>query len=97
MAGLQDIVRGWQSMSIFKNFAWEATAAAKAAIALAQGRTAAVAGATTTVGNGVEQVPSVVFRPQIVDRADMLQILIPAHYVTRAQICAGFPAGQCLP
>jgi D-xylose transport system substrate-binding protein len=97
VAGLQDIVRGWQSMSIFKNFAWEATAAAKAAVALAQGRTAAAAGATTTVGNGVEQVPSVVLQPQTVDKANMLQILIPAHYVTQAQICAGFPAGQCLP
>ncbi len=88
---LQDILLGYQSMSIFKNFDWEATAAAKATLDLVEGKPVP---RTTMVNNGVANVPSTLFAPQVLTRSNLVQLAIKSGYTTIAAVCKGYP-GKC--
>ena len=88
---LQDILLGYQSMTIFKNFDWEATAAAKAAVALAEGKPVPH---TTMVNNGDVNVPSTLFTPQILTKSNINALAITSGYTTVAAVCKAYP-GKC--
>ena len=89
--GLQDILLGTQSMTVFKPIVQEASAAARGAVALAKGQGASGA---TTVSNGAGQVPSVLLTPIVVTKGNVATV-VKYGGATWAQICSGIPASQC--
>lgn len=93
--GLQYILEGEQSMTVFKPIVQEASVAAKVAVGLAEKKKHAVtAVARTKVGNGAGRVPSVLLQPIVVTKANM-GIVVKDGGGTWSQICSGIPASLC--
>jgi D-xylose transport system substrate-binding protein len=94
--GLQAIVAGNQSMTVYKSIRDEAGAAAKIAVALAKGDTAGAASlTTTTVDNGTGQVPALLLDPVAVTKDNSADVVIKDGYTTKDKICAGEAAAKC--
>jgi D-xylose transport system substrate-binding protein len=94
--GLQAIVAGNQSMTVYKSIRDEAGAAAKIAVALAKGDTAGAAAlTTTTVDNGTGKVPALLLDPVAVTRANIADVVIKDGYTTKDKICVGEAAAKC--
>lgn len=97
-AGLQRILAGDQTMTVYKAIKDEAGAAAKAALLLATGkREEARALATTTVDNGAGQVPSILLDPLVVTRENIRDTVIADGFTTIERICvdAAAAAAEC--
>ena len=95
-AGLQRILVGDQTMTVYKAIKQEATAAAKIAVNLAKGDRSAANGLTTTkVNNGAMEVPSVLLMPVVVTKQNIFSTVIPDGFTTKARICVGPAAAQC--
>jgi D-xylose transport system substrate-binding protein len=95
--GLQNIVTGQQSMTIFKNVKYEANAAAKLAIALIQGKTPSAAGLTLTKFDDPKDpshnIQALLLPAQVITQANVNDV-IKAGALTAAQICKGIQS-QC--
>jgi D-xylose transport system substrate-binding protein len=97
-AGLQRILAGDQTMTVYKGIKAEATAAAEIALLLAAGKTDEVAAkATTTVDNGAGQVPSILLDPVVVTKDNLFDTVIADGFTTKEKICvdAAAAAAQC--
>jgi D-xylose transport system substrate-binding protein len=95
-AGLQRILVGDQTMTVYKAIKDEASAAAKIAVALAKGdKSAADAVAKTTVNNGVTDVPSVLLDPVVVTKDNIFTTVVADGFTTKDKICTGPAAAQC--
>ncbi|MDW6025425.1 substrate-binding domain-containing protein [Mesorhizobium sp. BAC0120] len=97
-AGLQRILAGDQTMSVYKAIKAEAEAAAKAALLLAAGKKDEVAAlATTEVDNGAGKVPSILLDPVVVTRENIKETVIADGFTTRERICveAAAAAAEC--
>lgn len=95
LAGLQRVLLGTQSMTVFKNSQLEAKAAAQVAVGLAQGRSDAISSvATTTVNNGTMDVPALLLEPSVVTSANVGDV-VKAGLYTWAEICDAIPATAC--
>jgi D-xylose transport system substrate-binding protein len=93
--GLQYILEGAQSMTVFKPIVQEASVAAKVAVGLAEGKKNAVSAvAKTKVGNGAGRVPSVLLQPIAVTKSN-IAIVVKDGGSTWSQICNGIPANEC--
>lgn len=93
--GLQYILQGEQSMTVFKPIVQEASVAAKVAVGLAEGKKNAVSAvATTKVGNGAGRVPSVMLQPIVVTKSNV-GVVVKDGGGTWSQICNGIPANDC--
>jgi D-xylose transport system substrate-binding protein len=90
--GLQNIITGQQSMTIFKNVKLEATAAAQLAIALIKGQTPAAAGLTLTKFADPKapshNLQALLLPSQVITQANVNDV-IKAGALTAAQICKG--------
>lgn len=94
--GLQYILEGEQSMTVFKPIVAEAGAAAKVAVGLAEGKANAVSSvAKTKVGNGAGRVPTVLLQPIVVTKANVGVVVKDNGGATWAQICSGIPSSDC--
>ena len=94
--GLQRILVGDQTMTVYKAIKQEATYAAKIAVNLAKGdRASANSLATVTVNNGAMDVPSVLLTPVVVTKDNIFSTVIADGFTTRARICVGPAAAQC--
>ena len=89
--GLQNIITGQQSMTIFKNVENEAKAASNLAITLVQGKDPASAGMTLTTFDDPESpnrnLPALL-PTQVITQAN-IQDVIDAGALTAAEICKG--------
>jgi D-xylose transport system substrate-binding protein len=95
-AGLQRILLGDQSMTVYKAIKSEATAAAKIAVALAKGKRAdADAIATATVNNGTADIPSVLLDPVVVTKDNIFSTVVADGFTTKEKICTGETATKC--
>ena len=95
LAGLQRILMGTQSMTVFKDVSLEAKAAAKVAVALARGKKDAISSvAKTKVNNGTINVPALLLTADVVTKANVGDA-VKAGIFTWAQICNGIPAKNC--
>lgn len=74
LSACQRIVKGTQTMTVYKPIHLIATTAAQAAVALAKGEQ--IAEATQTVNNGKVDVPSILLTPIQVDKANLDEIVI---------------------
>jgi D-xylose transport system substrate-binding protein len=78
---------------VYKDLKQQAGAAAKAAVALANGD-AAGAGLTDTFDNGGFEVPSLFLDPIALDLTNIKQV-IDDGFVTEAELCTGEVASKC--
>jgi D-xylose transport system substrate-binding protein len=90
--GLQNIVTGQQSMTIFKNVKLEANAAAQLAIALIEGKNPASAGMTLAPfadpQSPSHKLQALLLPAQVITQANVGDV-IKAGALTKAQICQG--------
>jgi D-xylose transport system substrate-binding protein len=93
--GLQNIINGQQSMTVFKNVKFEADAAAQLAIALIAGKDPTAAGLTFSnfpdPKTPSRNVKAVLLPTQVITQANV-QDVIKAGALTRADICKGIEA-----
>jgi D-xylose transport system substrate-binding protein len=93
--GLQNIVNGQQSMTVFKNVKIEATAAAQLAIALIGGKDAASAGLTLSdfpdPKAASHKIQALLLPAQVITQANIGDV-IKAGALTQAEICKGIEA-----
>ena len=95
--GLQNIVNGVQSMTIFKNVKLEAHAAAQLAIALISGKDPASAGMTlqdfADPESANHQIKALLLPAQVITQANVDDV-VKAGALTQAEICKGITT-QC--
>jgi D-xylose transport system substrate-binding protein len=90
--GLQNIINGQQSMTVFKNVKLEAAAAAQLAIALISGKNAASAGLTLTKFDDPKapnhNLQALLLPTQVITQANVMDV-VSAGALTVAEICKG--------
>ncbi|GAC1440756.1 MAG: substrate-binding domain-containing protein [Mycobacteriales bacterium] len=90
--GLQNIIKGQQSMTVFKNVKLEATAAAQLAIALISGKDASSAGLTLSPFDDPKapshKLQALLLPAQVITQANVKDV-VTAGALTAAQICKG--------
>lgn len=91
-AGIQHILAGQQCMTVYKAVKREADAAAKLAIALANGQKPAT---NATSANKGKQTPSVLLIPVPVTKTNIKSTVIKDAFLSRNDICAGAFAAAC--
>ncbi len=84
LAACQRIVKGTQTMTVYKPIHLIATQAAQAAVALAKSET--IAEATQTVNNGKIEVPSILLTPVQVDKDNLDAVVIKDGFHTREAV-----------
>ena len=89
--GIQNIISGWQTMTVWKDTRKLATVSAAAAIALAKGGTPKTTG---TVKNGSKKLPAYIIPPQSITKANY-KILFTANYLKKKDVCVGTYAQYC--
>jgi D-xylose transport system substrate-binding protein len=92
LASLQLIVQGKQTMTVYKPIQPLAYGAVDAALKLARGEAVQT---NDTVDNGRKKIPSMLFEPQAVDKANLVSTVVKDGYQTLAKICEKVPAEQC--
>lgn len=92
LAGLQEILLGNQTMTVYKDLHQQARAAAQAAVALAQGT--GETGLTDTYDNGGIEVPALFLEPVALDLSN-IQRVFDDGFVTVEEICTGEVASKC--
>jgi D-xylose transport system substrate-binding protein len=94
-AGLQSILQGDQTCTIYKDATGEANAAAKLAIDIIQGKdTSADASGKTHDGTGNRDVPSVLLKPELITKANVGDP-IKSGAVKYGDVCTGAITALC--
>src|SRR5579859_95320 len=93
VAGLQNILLGDQTMTVFKDISLEAQAAANIVAAISNGTsTSSLTNGITTQTQGGANIPSVLETPQAIDKSNVMTV-ITAGGATLADVCQGLPSG----
>jgi D-xylose transport system substrate-binding protein len=91
--GVQNILSGWQCMTVYKAIKKEADAAAKLAIAIVKGQKARP-GVNGTVSDGRKQVKSVLLKPVTITKKNY-KLLFADGFLKRSDVCKGEYAKFC--
>jgi D-xylose transport system substrate-binding protein len=89
--GVQNILAGWQTGTVYKAVKTEAAAAADVAIKLLKGQTVKTNGA---VNNGIRDVPSVLLTPVWITKANYT-LLFKDGFLKKSAVCIGDYAKYC--
>jgi D-xylose transport system substrate-binding protein len=93
VAGLQNILLGDQTMTVFKDITKEAQATANVVAAISNGTsTASLTNGVTTKTSGGAAIPSVLEMPQAIDKTDVMTV-IAAGGAKLSDVCMGLPSG----
>lgn len=93
---VQRILLGTQTMSIYKPYKPEATAAAEIAVALALGKQAGASATPTTATSGSGQtVPANLITPIVLTKDNIQSTVVADGLYTAAQICTPTYASAC--
>jgi D-xylose transport system substrate-binding protein len=95
LAGIQRIIAGEQYMTIYKAIKPEADAAAQLAVDLLNGKQPAAGLVNGSLDNGSGKIPSVLFDPVSVTKANVADTVIKDGYWKASEICAGQYAAAC--
>jgi len=90
--GVQNIISGWQTMTVFKDVRKLATATAGAAIKILKGQKPPTTGTVKTKGRSAE--PAYLIPPQTINKSNW-QILTASGFLKRSDICTGEYAQYC--
>jgi D-xylose transport system substrate-binding protein len=82
--GVQNIISGWQTMTVWKDTRKLATASAQAAVALTKGQKPKQTG---TVKNGSKTLPAYIIPPVSITKANYKQLF--NGYLKRSNVCVG--------
>jgi D-xylose transport system substrate-binding protein len=96
VAGLQNILKGDQAMTVYKAIPKEAMATAQLVAALSNGTdtSSLINGQSVTVPiTGGAAIPSILVTPVAVDKTNIQSTVIADNFVTISDICAGLPSG----
>jgi D-xylose transport system substrate-binding protein len=94
VGGIQNILSGWQSMTVYKPIKLEADAAADAAIRLLQGEDPASI-TSDTLNNGTNDVPFIKLTPLAVTKDNIADTVIADGFRTWDEICVGEFEAAC--
>ena len=84
-AGMQYILAGWQTMTVYKQVPKEATAAAQAAVALLKGKRLPTNGFRP---NGKKKEPAILIKPIYIDKSNY-KILFKEKFLQKNKVCIG--------
>jgi D-xylose transport system substrate-binding protein len=90
--GVQNIISGWQTMTVFKDVRKQAAAAAKAAVAIVKGTTVPTTGKIKTKGRSLE--PAFLIPPQTITKANYT-LLFTSGFLKKKDVCNGTYAQYC--
>ena len=90
--GVQNIISGWQTMTIFKDVRKLAAATAKAAIAISKGQKPPQTGTVKTKGRSLE--PAYLIPPQSITKANY-KLLFTSGFLKRSEVCNGVYLKYC--
>jgi D-xylose transport system substrate-binding protein len=90
--GVQNIISGWQTMTVFKDVRKEAAAAAKAAVAIVKGTAVPKTGTIKTKGRSLEN--AYLITPQTITKANY-KILFTSGFLKKKDVCNGTYAQYC--
>jgi D-xylose transport system substrate-binding protein len=88
--GVQNIISGWQTMTVWKDTRKSATATAVAAVALLKGQKPKTTG---TVANGSKQLPAYIIAPVSITKANYKQLF--NGYLKKSKVCVGIYKKFC--
>jgi len=83
--GVQNIISGWQTMTVWKDTRKLATASVTAAVAFLNGKKPKTTG---TVPNKGKRMPAFIIPPQYIDKANYT-VLFKAGYLKKSNVCRG--------
>ncbi|MGW1026504.1 sugar ABC transporter substrate-binding protein [Streptomyces sp. NPDC002577] len=95
LAGIQRIVAGTQSSTVYKAFKPEAEAAAQIAVNLAEGKSISSLATTTQTSGSGDKVPSQLLTPVSVTKDNIKDTVVKDGLYTVAQICTSDYAAAC--
>src|SRR5205085_4019656 len=84
--GVQNIISGWQTMTVFKDHRQLAAAAAKAAVAVVKGTKVPTTGPVKTKGRSTE--PAYLIAPQSITKSNY-KILFTSGFLKKSDVCNG--------
>jgi D-xylose transport system substrate-binding protein len=90
--GVQNVISGWQTMTVFKDVRKEANAAAAAAVAVVKGKKIPTTGVIKTKGRSLEK--AYLIQPQAITKANY-KILFTSGFLKRGDVCNGDYAQFC--
>ncbi len=90
--GVQNIISGWQTMTVFKDVRKLAAAAAKAAVAIVKGTPLPTTGKVKTKGRSLE--PAYLIAPQSITKANY-KLLFTSGFLKKSDVCNGTYAQYC--
>jgi D-xylose transport system substrate-binding protein len=90
--GVQNILSGWQCMTVYKSIKAEAAAAATVADGILHGKPVNTNGKTTNDGN--RNVPSVLLTPVTITKNNW-KLLISDGFLKKSDVCTGVYAKYC--
>ena len=96
VSGIQNILAGWQTMTVYKPIKREVAAAAQVAIAMLKGEDITPL-ATDTINNGQRDLPFIKLAPIAVTKDNISETVIADGFRTWAEICVGEFAQYCPP
>jgi D-xylose transport system substrate-binding protein len=83
--GVQNILSGWQTMTVYKNVKLEAAAAAKVVVALIQNKPVKT---NAKINNGSRIVPTIYLKPVSINKTNYT-LLFKDGFLKRSQVCVG--------
>ena len=90
--GVQNILSGWQTMTVYKSVKAEAAAAARVAIAIIKKKP--VTGINASINNGTRNVPSIFLKPVTITKKNYT-LLFRDGFLKRSQVCVGTYRKYC--
>jgi D-xylose transport system substrate-binding protein len=90
--GVQNIISGWQTMTVFKDVRKLATATAGAAIKIVKGQKPPTTGTVKTKGRSLE--PAYLIPPQSITKANY-KLLFTGGFLKKGDVCNGTYAKYC--
>jgi D-xylose transport system substrate-binding protein len=89
--GVQNILAGWQTMTVYKQVPKEANAAAAAALALLHGKKPKANGSRP---NGSKKEPTILIPPIYIDKSNY-KLLFKEKFLKRSEVCVGVYKQYC--
>jgi D-xylose transport system substrate-binding protein len=90
--GVQNIISGWQTMTVWKDVRKLATATANAAVKIVKGQAPPTTGSVATKGRSKE--PAYLIAPQAITKANW-KVLVSSGFLKRGDICNGSYSKYC--
>jgi D-xylose transport system substrate-binding protein len=90
--GVQNIISGWQTMTVYKDVRKLATVAAKAAVQIVKGQKVTTTGTVKTKGRGPE--PAILIAPQSITKKNY-KLLFTSGFLKKKDVCNGSFAKYC--